>query len=52
MPRKRTVRSRQSSIQTLPGLHIGERIFSYTLFTVGTVLGFCVGGLISLSYLP
>jgi glycine/D-amino acid oxidase-like deaminating enzyme len=32
-------------------MHLAERIFAYTLFTVGMVLGVCLGGFISLGFL-
>ena len=33
-------------------IHLAERFFAYTLFTVGIVLGVFLGGFVSLSFLP
>lgn len=36
----------------LRNMHIAERFFAYTLFTVGIVLGVFLGGFVSLGFLP
>lgn len=36
----------------LRNMHLADRFFAYTLFTVGIVLGVFLGGFVSLSFLP